>query len=258
MGDFTMKVFKVSLSFLFIIVLTIAIFAFTAEQTEGQKGLVTFVEGAAKKQKLEETKWLNVFKDTEVIGGERVRTFSQSRAELELAQLDKIRMAPKTTIDILKLYQETKDNVQESKIVLQKGDLWANVAKKPGNMKFSIGTPVAAAAITGTTLRVNVGADSSAELKVYNGEVILTNAPESQTVVPKSIQPYEIEGPHEIAGPHEVSMEEWSLIVKSMQKVRVDKDGNVLYSGQFSKKDDDEKTSWVKWNQQRDKESGIH
>ncbi len=218
-----------------------------------QKGLVTYVDGSAKKQKLAEMQWTNVELNSEVTGGERVRTFVKSRAELELAELDKIRMAPKTTIDILKLYEETKEQKMETQVLLQEGDLWANVAKKSDNMSFSIGTPIAAAAITGTTLRMNVGEDSTSELKVYKGEVIITNAPESKDVVPKSIVPYEIEGPHEIPGPHEVTLEEWALIVKSMQKVKINKNGQVSYSGNFASTDSDENSDWVRWNLELDK-----
>ena len=222
------------------------------DQSFSQKGIVTYVEGSAKKRNLKQDMWATVNKNTEVYSGDRVRTFSRSRAELELARLDKIRMAPKTTIDILKLYEETKEQIRESKIVLQSGDLWANIAKKPKKMKFSIGTPVAAAAITGTTLRLGVKEDSSAYLKVYKGEVVLTNAPESKTVQAKSIQPYEVEGPHEIAGPKEVTLEEWAIIVKSMQMVKVDRNGRISYQGNFSNSDPDEKTDWVLWNKKMD------
>jgi hypothetical protein len=217
-----------------------------------QKGLVTYVEGTAKKAKIQQIEWTNISKNSEVVGGDRVRTFAESRAELEIARLDRIRMAPKTTIDILKLYEESKQQVRESKILLQSGDLWANVAKKTENMKLNISTPVAAAAITGTTLRLSVAADSSAELKVYKGEVVLSNAPQDKKLVPKSIQPSQIEGPHQIAGPHEVSIQEWSLIVKSMQRVRINKSGQVTQSGNFSANDKDETSDWVKWNQQMD------
>jgi len=72
-----------------------------------QKGIVTFVEGSARKQKVTEEEWHRVLVDSTVISGERVRTFSESRAELEIARLDRVRMAPRTTIDILKLYEET-------------------------------------------------------------------------------------------------------------------------------------------------------
>ncbi len=225
-------------------------------KSDQEVGIVTFVQGSAKKQKHAEQLWKSVAKNSQVTGGERVRTLTRSRAELDLAHIDKIRMAPKTTIDILKLYEETKENIREANILLQKGDLWANVAKKGKKMRLSIGTPVAAAAITGTTLRMNVQDDSTAELKVYHGQVVLTNAPESDTVVAKNVVPHEISGPHEIAGPHEVSLEEWALIVKSMQKVKVNNKGQVVSSGDFASTDSDEQSEWVRWNLQRDRMNG--
>jgi len=253
-----MVTFKSHLKYLFILPLAFILsilfffdFALTRENID-QKGIVTYVEGSAKKRKITVENWAPVKRNTEVFGGDRVRTFSRSRAELELAKLDKIRMAPQTTIDILKLYEETKEQIRESKIVLQKGDLWANVAKKSKNLKFSIGTPVAAAAITGTTLRLGVKDDSSSIVKVYNGEVVLTNAPESQAFKQKTMAPHEIEGPHEVPGPREVSLDEWVLIVKSMQMVKVDKNGKVSYQGDFSLDDPDEKSDWVLWNRKMD------
>jgi hypothetical protein len=221
------------------------------QEPKDNKGLVTFVEGAVKKQKLQQEDWATVMKNSEVAGGDRVRTFRASRAELELARLDRIRMAPKTVIDILKLYEETKEQVIESQIDLQSGDLWANVSKKPANMKFSIGTPVAVAAITGTVFRMRVGDDSSAMLKVYNGEVVMTNAPESQ-VTPTVIKPTQVPGPHEVPGPREVSLEEWAIIVKSMQQIKIDKKGQVVDQGNFTQDDQDEQTEWVHWNLSRD------
>ncbi len=243
------RYFKLILTFLcFIIIFSLAI-----SKDETEKGLVTYVEGSAKKQKLQDVEWRNIDKDTLVAGGERVRTLTQSRAELSLAELDIIRMAPKTTIDIMKLYQETKENIRESKIVLQKGDLWANVNKNASERSFSIGTPVAAAAITGTTLRMHVEEDSSSEIKVYSGEVELSKSSLPMEKMNKS-KPYEIQGPRQVPGPREVSLEEWTIIVKSMQKVRLDKKGNVLYSGAFTDDDKDEQSDWVLWNKKRDQQ----
>jgi hypothetical protein len=255
---FKKKINRITVSLFFPLVLLIFVSAFSDENGAGKEGVVTYVEGSAKKQKLEDIKWANIYKDTQVIGGERVRTFTQSRAELKLAELDEVRMAPKTTIDILKLYTETKDKIREANILLQEGDLWANVSSKSTeDMSFSIGTPVAVAAITGTTLRMSVSTDSSAELKVYRGEVILSNASQSQKAIPKNITPHEIPGPYEVPGPREVSLEEWALIVKSMQKVKVDNNGRVTYSGDFSRDDEDEKTDWVLWNLTRDRQKRV-
>lgn len=218
-----------------------------------QKGVVTYVEGTAKKQALEEADWRSVSRNTPVASGERVRTYSESRAELEILRIDRIRMAPRTTIDILKLYEESVEQVRESKIHLQSGDLWAQVGKKDEQLRFSITTPVAAAAITGTTLRLSVAADSSAELKVYTGEVVLNKEADVRPPAKRGmLAPQQVPGPTPVAGPHEVSLEQWSMIVKSMQKVRVNNRGQVIQSGSFSAQDPEEQNDWVRWNQRRD------
>ena len=76
-----------------------------AEQT----GVVTLVEGTAKKQKIQDIDWTSVQKNAPVGSGDRLRTLQDSRAELELARIDRIRLAPKTTIEIHKLYEESRD-----------------------------------------------------------------------------------------------------------------------------------------------------
>ncbi len=230
-------------------------FAFVNEdqKKEDKKGLVTYTAGRVKKKPVNEDEWKNAAKDTTVLSGDRVRTYQRSRAELELLKLDIIRMAPETIIDIVKLYEETKSKIKETQISLEKGDIWASVNKKKDNAKFNISAPIAVAAITGTVLRMGVTADSITILKVYNGEVQITNAPERTDLVPKTIGVHEVPGPYEVPGPHEVSVEEWIYIVRNMQKIVIDNKGKVKEVGEFSKNDKDERTSWIKWNLERDK-----
>lgn len=236
------------------ILISFLVIAFAGPKSEvDKKGIVTYAEGSVKKRNLQQQDWQNALLNTEVIGGDRVRTYLKSRAELELAKLDLIRLAPQTTVDVLKLYEETEEQQRETEIVLQNGGLWANVGKKSEDLKFNIGTPIAGMAVTGTVLRTNFAADSSTELRVYSGTVVLTNAPERKDLPLKSIKPYEIEGPHEVPGPREVTLEEWAIIVKSMQRVKVGKNGQIVYSGDFSMKDKEEQSDWVKWNLERDR-----
>lgn len=232
-----------------------SIFAFSMRPQNKieKRGLVTYTDGRVKKKPISEEEWINAAKDTTVLGGDRIRTYQRSRAELELLELDVIRMAPETIIDIVKLYEETKQKVKETQISVQKGDIWANIEKKMDNVKFGISAPVAVAAITGTVLRMGVTDDSTTELKVYNGEVRITNAPENTELIPKRIGVYEVPGPHEIPGPHEVSMEEWVYIVRNMQRIVIDKKGQVKATGEFKNSDKDEQSEWVKWNLKRDK-----
>lgn len=217
-----------------------------------KKGLITYKDGRVRKKEINGEDWKTANINSSVLTGDRVRTYKRSRAELELLELDMIRMAPETIIDVVKLYEETKTQQKETKIALQKGDIWAKIKKKDKANKFDISAPVAVAAITGTVLRMGVTADSSTELKVYNGEVKITNAPQKTNLTPKTIKPYEVPAPYEIEGPHEVSMEEWVYIVRNMQKIIFDKKGRLKQVGNFSSTDKDEQSDWVKWNLQRD------
>ena len=115
-----------------------------------------------------------------------------------------------------------------------------------------ISAPIAAAAITGTNLRMRVDPDSTTQLKVYKGEVQITNAPERKDLKPKSLKPHQVPGPREIPGPREVTLEEWVYIVKSMQQITIDKMGQVVSMSGFKPSDPDEKDGWVQWNQRRD------
>ncbi|HEX9974441.1 MAG TPA: FecR family protein [bacterium] len=238
---------------IFLLVALIVAYSLAQQPKVDKKGLVTYTDGRVKKKVITEEDWTTAEKNTEVLTGDRVRTYQKSRAELELLDVDVIRIAPETIIDIVKLYEETKTKVKETQIAVEKGDVWANIKKKEDNVKFGISAPVAVAAITGTILRMGVLPDSSTLLKVYKGEVKITNAPERTDLVPKTIQVHEVPGPHEIQGPYQVSMDEWIYIVRNMQKIVINNKGQIKEVGDFKKSDKDETTDWVRWNSQRDK-----
>ena len=226
-----------------------------------EKGVVTYVDGRVKKKTPKIEDWIPAHKNTQVNRGEKVRTYLQSRAEIKLVGLDIIRLAPETTIDIVKLYDESKDSqIKSTEINVEGGDLWASVAKKSKKVKFKLDTPVAGAAITGTKLEVSFASDSSSEVRVYKGEVRVSNAKEDMDrlkLTPKLIKPHQIQGPHQVQGPHEVSMEKWLYIVKEMQMLKIDKYGKVKYAGSFSLSQMKNKADWVKWNLSRDKALGV-
>ncbi len=219
------------------------------------RGRVTEVEGRAKRLPKFSEDWIAAVVGSEVISGDKVRTLKDSRAELTLKELNVIRLAPLTTIDIVKLYEETKEGRDETAIKLEKGDIWAHVSQVEEKTAFTLSTPVVGAAITGTRFRVSVAEDSSTVLKVYHGEVRVTNSPENTVLVPQELpqlKPRRIPGPKQIPGPRQVSFEEWYYIVKHMQEIRIGKDGRLVSCGSFSEDDPDEQTDWVRWNKERD------
>ncbi len=217
-----------------------------------KKGIVTYADGQVKRKPIDIENWENAPVNTEVLSGDKVRTYRESRAELDLAAMDIIRLAPGTVIDVVKLYQETKEKKVETEINLEAGEIWASVHEIEVDTKFDISAPITAAAITGTNLRMKVDEDSTTQLKVYKGEVRITNAPQRSNLTPRSLVPQEVEGPRQISGPREVTVEEWIYIVASMQQITIDKNGVVVSMGQFTSQDEDETNDWIIWNQRRD------
>jgi len=240
--------FKNALGFCSLFLLTTILTA----QVQVKKGVVTFSDGQVKRKSITAELWKSAPVKTEVLSGDKIRTYRRARAEIDLAKLDVIRLAPRTVIDILKLYEETADKKLKTKIKLEQGEIWAKVHKIKMDTEFDISAPVSAAAITGTVLRLKVAADSTTQLKVYSGEVKITNAPEKKNIKATSVVPYQVAAPHEIAGPVEVSVKEWLYIVKNMQQITFDKTGRVISKGRFSPTDYDEKNAWIRWNKKRD------
>lgn len=233
-----------------------------AQKQTDEKGVVSYVEGNVKKKSIEETDFkTSVAEKATVKSRESYKTMVKSRAELELSGLDIIRLAPKTTVDLVALYEETKDGKQKTDIKLAEGDLWAQVNSSDEKSEFMMDTDIAAAAITGTNFRMSKDGELT-EMKVYHGEVKISNAKEKMDDIDaKSVkdfkQPGQVSGPKQISGPKQVSLEEWVYIVKNMQQITFDRTGKVVSAGEFKATDKAEKNEWVDWNKKRDRQKGL-
>ena len=64
--------------------------------------------------------------------------------------------------------------------------------------------------------------------------------------------PREVAKPGYVEGPKEVTLDEWSYIVRNMQRFTITPAG-VKKVESFKKNDIDEQSDWVKWNMERDK-----
>lgn len=260
------KKIPLSVAFLFLLItvcMALAAKPWAAKRKldDAQKGLFTLVEGDVKKKQLQDLDWIRAQLKANVYTGDKVRTLLKSRAEMQLAEIDLIRLAPKTTIDIVKLYEETKEKKLETKIKLEQGDIWGKVKSVDANSTFDVSSDFAGAAITGTVFRLNHDSTKQeTQLKVYTGEVKISNAPEKMgSLSPQTIggdSRRQIEGPRQIPGPTQISLDEWVYLVRNMQQITIGANGKVKSTGSFKANDRDEQTDWVKWNRARDRQSG--
>ncbi len=238
---------------LFIVILVWIMTSVTMAQ-DTAKGEISFVEKKVK-HRSGENEWQDAEKGNSLESRHSVKTLIESRAELSLKDLSVVRLAPQTTVNIEKLYEKSDHGSSESELQLESGDIWASVNHLDEDSRFSVNSKIAGTVIRGTTLRMNVSSDNSTELRVYKGEVSITNKPGKDDLPPpKNIGRFEVKGPQEVKGPHEISMMDWVYLVREMQKIRINPNGKVSWAGDFSAKDKDEQTDWVQWNKKRDQE----
>jgi len=184
--------------------------------------------------------------------GDRVTTEAKSRIEIKMPDKSVVRFDEKSTFVLESGAYDHKTQKKDFNFNMILGKTWANVAKFAGSQgRFEITTKTAVAGVRGTDFRMDVNADNSAVLKVYEGEVAVsrrTDAGVAETT-DKLAKPARMAGPQPVAGPHPVSMEEWTYIVGALQQINIQADGSATKPFRFDiAKDLDE---WVRWNQAR-------
>lgn len=188
-------------------------------------------------------------------GGDEVSIAKKSRLEIALPDRSTLRFADGTRFKIIQAFEgDTKD----VKVHVTVGRAWANVSKTVGiKRKFEVSCDNAVAGVRGTVYRMNVNEDRSALIRVYDGEVAVSGATKpmdkGEQVFGK--QPTKIAGPTPVAGPHKISMEEWTVLLKSMMQVRIGFDGKADKPREFTQKEDQDE--WVDWNRRRDEQNRL-
>ena len=223
-----------------------------AEETPSGAGTITYVKGTAQKKGTKGEDWERAKENTALTSGDKVKTLEKTRAEIRLEAGKVIRLDENTTVDLVKLVEESQ-NMVETDIKIEQGNLWAKVGKLGENTELKVESPIAGASIRGTTFRVEVTIDKSTQLNVYEGVVEIYNPMQrAKGPITKIEAPREVKKPGYIEGPKEVSLDEWTYIVKDMQRFTITPTG-LKKVEEFKKDDTEEQSDWVRWNMEMDK-----
>ncbi len=217
--------------------------------------MVTMIEGTAQAFAPGAATGMRIKKGDKLTKDREVKVGEKSRAELRFPDNTVMRLAEKSTFKLSEISYDKKTGAKNFKVALSLGKMWAKVKKlATPDSAVEVKTVNAVAGVRGTVYRVDVEEDKSAMVKVYDGSVYVTSPPKE---VPKPASevsaPVPVPGPHEVPPPvREVTMEEWQVIIKSMQQITISPQGVASQPRDFTPQEDAD--DWVKWNQERDKQ----
>jgi len=131
----------------------------------------SFIQNRVEMKRKERDRWVPIGIGDPTGEGDDVKTGVNSSAELTLDEGSKIDISPRTTVKVSRLYTDLKTGGNRSSFKLDGGRLLAKVSKTERNSRFSIRTPTAVAAVSGTDFIVEVEEDRVTKVAVIDGSV---------------------------------------------------------------------------------------
>ncbi len=238
-----------------LLALTVSVAA-TASESGANDAVVTMIQGTARVYSKGAPKGRRLKQGDVLQKDQEVKVAEKSRMEVRFPDGTVMRLSAKSHLKLNQVTYNRQTDDKNVKVDLSVGKLWAKVKKlTTPDSTVEVRTSNAVAGVRGTVYRVNVEDDKSALIKVYDGSVYVANPPRDESQqAGKATAPHEVSGPHAVSPPyHEVSMEEWTTIVKAMQQITISPQGVPSKAEDFDPKADAD--DWVRWNQQRDKET---
>jgi len=184
--------------------------------------------------------------------GAEIKTGAGSRIELKLVDGSALRLGPKSHIELEKA-KFNGNGQKEFSARLIAGKAWAAVTKLFGFTSFfQVKTANAVAGVRGTQFAAALGQDGSSQVKVYSGQVLVSNKP---IYAKKGATK---ENRVEVAGPQEVSKKAWTeLVASAMQYITVSAAGKLSQAQPFKVAELPTDREWETWNLERDKLAGL-
>lgn len=218
------------------------------KKLQATQGVVTYVEGDVFITPTFDKQRRKLASNTVIYPGDMVQTLKNGRIEIIINRETVVRMRENTRL-IVENLRDNQNNTGKTSVGFSLGTVWTKMKKFRDKVsRFDLELPTAIAGVHGTVYEASVAKDTSAEVKVFDGEVAVSGAAKAgKDTVASEAQ--EVRGPDEVAGPDEVSLEQWVQIVREMQKIRIDKKGKPQAVESFKK---DRGDSWERWNEERD------
>ena len=215
------------------------------------QGVVTCVEGTANWRRTATAPLQPLKINTVVAPGSVIETGADGRVEIIINREAVVRLRENSKT-VLEAFRTSAGGTSKTRLGCSGGSWWTKVKKfKDRISRFELELPTAVAGVHGTVYETTVAGDGSSEVKVFSGEVAVSSAAAAATPAvpsPAAGAPVEVGGPHEVAPPQEVSMEQWTEIVRSMQRITIDNTGRPSRPESFTRADN----GWERWNAQRD------
>ncbi len=219
----------------------------------GGSAAVSYLKGSAEVLGLGKASWTPLSLKDLLREGDQVRTKAGAQMEVILSDNSRLRFAGDSEFKVIRMEAGDSSTSRDVNVHVTLGKIWASVTKATGAKgNFAISCGQAVAGVRGTVYRMNVEQDRSALVRAYDGTVEVKGGGKV-VEPPKPVgPPTRVAGPKPIPGPHKVTMEEWTVIIKAMQQVRIGADGVPEKARDFTVEED--RDDWVEWNKARDRE----
>lgn len=216
-------------------------------------GKVSHLEGGgASKKRSQSNDWKRLKAGAPLYQGDSIKTEEGARLEAELKDGSVVRLGPASELN-LENASFAKKGVKKFRAKLVVGRVWSAVRSLFGSeSKFEVTTVNAVAGVRGTVFSAARTPTGETQVKVYEGQVLVSNEPI-----------YKVKGAtketrQEVPGPQEISRDQWtSLVAGAMQTIRVAQNGDLSPAESFAMATEGEDAEWESWNADRDRVAGF-